>query len=190
MNKKEKTDKIKSENYVDYEINSFDYKLALKYDKRTYFQYYMSLLRIKHFIIFLFYRKKDYNSIIIKTFFFLFSFALLYAVNALFFNDSIMHKIYEDKGKFNFLYQLPQIIYSTFISSSITFLMKFLSLSDKNIIEIKKEENIISNNVFKVIKKIKIKFVLFLIKFFIFISFLVLFVYILCYIYKYTIISY
>ena len=169
MNKKEKTDKNKSEDiYIDYEINSFDYELALKYDKRTYFQYYISLLRIKHFIIFLFYRKKDYNSIIIKTCFFLFSFALLYAVNALFFNDSTMHKIYEDKGKFNFLYQLPQIIYSTFISSSITFLMKFLSLSDKNIIEIKKEENIISNNVFKIIKKMKIKFVLFFILSFLF----------------------
>ena len=58
----------------------------------------------------------DYNSKIIKMFLFFFSFALDFTVNAIFFSDDTMHKIYEDKGKFDFLYQVPQIIYSTIIS--------------------------------------------------------------------------
>ena len=53
-------------NYNDYELNSLKYKYALKYDKRTYFQYYFSLLRMKHIIIFTFFTSNDYNSFVIK----------------------------------------------------------------------------------------------------------------------------
>ena len=38
----------------------------LEYDKRTFFQYYWSLLKTKHLIIFIFYTKTDYNSRIVK----------------------------------------------------------------------------------------------------------------------------
>ena len=51
-----------------------------------------------------------------------------------------MHKIYEDEGSFNFIYQLPQILYSTMICSVINALVKSLSLSEKNILEIKQEK--------------------------------------------------
>ena len=44
-----------------------------------------------------------------------------------------MHKIYEDKGKFNFLYQIPQIIYSTLISIVISIIIKKLALSQKKL---------------------------------------------------------
>ena len=49
-----------------------------------------------------------------------------------------MHKIYEEKGKFQFIYQLPQIIYSTIISSVLDYLLKFLALSEDYILEFKK----------------------------------------------------
>ena len=48
-----------------------------------------------------------------------------------------MHKIYEDKGSFNFFYHIPQILYSTLISSVINMIIKNLSLSEKNVLEIK-----------------------------------------------------
>ena len=40
----------------------------------------------------------DANSKIIKLCLFLFSFTLYFTVNALFFNDTTMHKIYDDQG--------------------------------------------------------------------------------------------
>jgi len=49
--------------YNDYEINSLSYREALKKDKRKYFEYYFSLLRKKHTLIFTFYTSNDYNSI-------------------------------------------------------------------------------------------------------------------------------
>ena len=123
--------------FTDSEINSFDYQTALKYDERTFIQYYLSLIKTKHLLIFSFYPVKDYNSMTIKICLFFFSFALYYTINALFFTDNTMHKIYEDHGQFNFIFLIPQILYSTIISSFITIIIKYLSLSEKNIIDIK-----------------------------------------------------
>ena len=54
-----------------------------------------------------------------------------------------MHKIHEDNGAFNLLFQLPQILYSTIISSIINIILKQLSLSEKNILTIKQEKNLV-----------------------------------------------
>ena len=53
-----------------------------------------------------------------------------------------MHKIYEDKGDFNFIYQLPQIIYSFLISAVINALLKLLALSQELILDFKKNKEI------------------------------------------------
>ena len=124
--------------YNDEEINTLDYELALKYDKRTYCQYYISLLKTKHIFLYTFYNNNDYNSKIIKYDLFFINFAIFYTVNALFFNDDTMHKIYVDQGSYNFIYQLPQIICSSLISGVLNALFKFLALSQSNILNLKK----------------------------------------------------
>ena len=116
----------------DFELNNLSYDDDLKYDKSNFCKYYLSLLKTKHLIIFTFYTKTDYNSRILKIILFLLSFTLFYTVNALFFTDSTMHQIYEDEGAFNFVYQIPQILYSTVISTVIKFIISFLSLTEKN----------------------------------------------------------
>ena len=144
-----------------YEINTLIYNKALLYDKRTYIEYYFSLLRIKHLIIFTFYTHNDYNSTIIKICLLFFSFALYYTVNALFFTDSTMHKIYEDEGMFNIIYQIPQILYSSLISSAINNILKYFSLTEKNVIEIKREKINLERKVRNTLKCLKLKFFLF-----------------------------
>ena len=94
------------------------------------------------------------------------SFALHYTVNALFFDDSNMHQIYEDEGKFNFEYQLPYIIYSTIISNLILRLMlQFLVLTDKDVFKVKLQNNRIMAIQEKKnrLKCMKIKFTIFFI---------------------------
>ena len=151
--------------YNDYEINELKYKKALKIDHRTYKQYYLSLLKRKQILIFTFYTNDDYNSKIIKMTLFLFSFGLYYTINALFFSDSTMHKIYEDEGTFDFIYQIPQILYSTIISSIDNALVSYLSLSEKNILKIKNAKEKNKENLQKLVDKTKkcliIKFILF-----------------------------
>ena len=123
----------------DFELNSLEYEEALKLDHRNYLQYYGSLLKYNHPILFSFGSYDDYNSKIIKIFLFFFSFCLDFGINALFFNDDTMHKIYEDKGKFNFLYQIPQILYSTLISKLIDSFIRSFALTQDNIVEFKRK---------------------------------------------------
>ena len=78
-------------------MNDLDYEIALKKDKRTFSQMYISFIKIKQPIYNTFFLENDYNSYIIKICLFFFSFILEYSINAIFFNDSTMHKIYIDK---------------------------------------------------------------------------------------------
>ena len=151
--------------YNDYELNTLSYNEALNIDKRNYIQYYLSLLKIKHLIIFTFFPSNDYNSRIIKINLFLFSFTIYYAVNALFFNEAAIHQIYEDGGAFNFLYQIPQIIYSSLISSILNMILKTLSLSERNILQIKHEKKIknLDNTAKDVTKTLNYKFLIYFI---------------------------
>ena len=66
------------------ELNDLKYKQALKYDKRTYCEYYLSLIKTKHLLFFSFLPLMDFNSRIIKIFLFFFNFSVTFTVNALF----------------------------------------------------------------------------------------------------------
>ena len=158
----------------DYELNTLPYEKALDQDKRTYLEYYYSLLKINHIFIFTFFHDKDYNSKVIKIFLLIFSFSLNLTINALFFNDETMHKIYKDHGTFNFIYQLPQILYSTIISAFINIIIKKLALSEKDVIKIKQEKKKEDLDMLKtkLFSKLKIKFSIFFVLSF---SFLILF---------------
>ena len=154
--------------YNDFEINSFSYKEALKKDKRTFLQMYISLIRIKHVLIFSFFIYNDFNSSIIKICLFFFGFALYFTINTLFFNDSTMHKIYEDGGIFNIFYQIPQILYSTLISAIFNSIIKSLSLSENNVLELKNNKKSKTNYISKILKCLIIKFIFYFILSFLF----------------------
>ena len=150
--------------YNNLELNICNYEEALKFDKRSYTEYYISLLLTNHLLLFPF-LKNDYNSFIIKLDFFFFSFVLHYTVNAFFFNDDTMHKIYEDGGSFNFSYQIPQIIYSSLISIFVIKILKELLLSEKNILKLKKEKNLehLDKKSNDILKCLSLKFIIYFI---------------------------
>ena len=152
--------------YNDNEKNSLSYERALKFDKRTFFQYYYSLLKIKNIFFFSFLPNNDYNSRIIKIFLFFFNFFTQLTINALYFTDDTIHKIYIDQGKFDFLYQFPKVVFSSLISYVIDSLINYLSLSENDITKMKKDKIIKDNvdgKIKKVILSLTIKFALFFI---------------------------
>ena len=151
--------------YTNDQLNELPYELALQYDTRKFSQYYLSLLKSKHTLFFAFCQNDDYNSRIIKIDLFLNSFTIYYTVNALFFNDDTMHKIYISKGSFDLEYQLPQIIYSSLISMVLITLLKVLALSNNRIIKFKqdKSKNDIDKEGEELENILKIRFVLYFI---------------------------
>ena len=170
------------------ELNSLKYEDAIEFDKRTYIEYYMSLIRQKQLIIFSFFNKNDYNLFSIKLSLFLFSFSLYFTVNTLFFTDETMHKIYENQGLLEYYFYLLHIIYSTFISAFITLILKTLALSTKNMLKIKRikgKRNALMESV-KLIKTLNVRFSIYYIISFILLIFFWYFISAFCAVYKNT----
>ena len=99
-----------------------------------------------------------------------------------------MHKIYETKGIYNLIIQLPKIIYSSLITSVFNLIIKLFALSDKNIIDLKniesrKKKN---ENILKVVRCLKIKFNIFFVIGFLFLCFCWYYISIFCCVYKNT----
>ena len=126
--------------YTDIEKNELSYRLAKKYDKRNYLEFYISLIKTKHPFIFTFFFNNDYNSKIVKIDIFCISFAIYYTVNALFFDDDTMHQIYQNNGKLNLEYRIPKIVYSTLISTGFNTILQILALSNDLIIVFKQKK--------------------------------------------------
>ena len=180
--------KIKADlNYNDKELNDMTYEEALRLDKRTFFEYYLSLLKINHMLIKIF-ENRDYNPRIIKIFMVFLNFSSCYAINGLFFDDDTMNEIYSNKGKYKFIDQIAQIAYSTVISIIVNILFGFLALPQDDIISLKQEKIISSIELRKnqILTNLQIKFVLFFI--ISFISLLAFWYYISCFcaVYKNT----
>ena len=159
--------------YIDEELNRMDYENALINDKRNYWQYYWSFLKKKHMIILTFVSNDDYNVFLLKISLFVLSIALFFSVNTLFYRDTTFHQIFSQKGKYSLIYQIPQILYSTLISFFMTLLLKTLSLSQNELIAIKKELDRAKSN--QLASKIKQRFKIKLYSFFFIGLFLLIF---------------
>ena len=182
---------IKGNNFKDFELNELDYNEAVVHDSRGFFQYYWQLIRREHLFIFIFFVYDDFNLLSIKMSLFVFSLALDFGLNVFFFFDESMNKIYLDYGKYSFLTQVPQILYSSLLAQGIDILIRYLCLTEKDMYKIKvysekKDKEYYKNEIFKTFTYIKFK----LVCYFIFSFFMMIFFWYLisafCAVYKNT----
>ena len=164
------------------------YDLAKIHDKRIFCQYYFSLIKTKHSLIFSFFNNNDYNSIVVKNDLFFLGFTTDYIINALFYNDETMHKIYKSKGEFDLEAQLPIIIYSTLISFILNLAYNFLALSNDAIINFKQDNSKINTakRAKNLMNILAIKFVFYYIISFILLIFFWYYISMFCVIYRNT----
>ena len=94
---------------------------------------------------------------------FILKFAITSAINALFFTESTIHKIYSDKGSYDLSFYLPKIIISFFITHVISIILRYIFLSESGIISIKSKPtyNEASDEKDKVKRCLMIKYILF-----------------------------
>ena len=145
----------------DYDLNTMPYEEALIYDKRTFCDYYFSLIKTNNYIIFAFCPNKDYNSALIKLSLFLLFFSVFYFINTLFFDEPTIHKIYEDEGFYNFIYLVPHIFCSFVISHTINTVIKYIFLSERNIYEIKSQKDYDWEKTDKIKRRLTLKYIIF-----------------------------
>ena len=157
-------DDKKIENLDPYELNDLEYDEAITKDKRSFYQTYWDTLCREHKIIFTFLICNDYNILYIKFARFIFLFLTDMAMNVFFFSDESMHKVFLNYGKFDFIQQIPQIIYTTIVSQIMEIFLCYLSLTDKYIYQIKNsEQNLEEKDITKILRCIQYKLIIFFI---------------------------
>ena len=99
-----------------------------------------------------------------------------------------MNKIYLNNGSYNITYRIAEIIYSSLISTVINVILKMLSLSEKNILLIKKENDfkLLHKKGIETKKCLKIQFIIFFIFSFMILFFFWYFITCFCAVYKNT----
>ena len=175
-------------NLNDHELNNLEYELARAIDKRTYFQYYLSLSKTKHLILFAFLPMNDYNLKVVKISLLLLSFSLYFTINGFFFSDKTMNKINKVNGAFNIIDQFAPIILSTIITAIINIILRQLSLTEKQILSIKEENKyfIAQQKSKKIIICLRVKLILFFFLSFLFMAFFWYYISCFCAVYKNT----
>ena len=125
----------------------------------------MVTIETKQLILFTFFLTNDYNLLTLKISLFLISVSLYFTINGFFFSDETMHKVYQNNGDYDLIYKIPQILYSTIVSTIINMILKTLSLSEKSLLEIKeeKDKNIAIQKSKKTKNLLKNKFMIFFI---------------------------
>ena len=79
---------------------------------------------------------------IIKISIFFLFFTISYVINFLFFDENVLHKIYMDKGNYDFIYFIPKILISFFVSHLIYIIIKYIFISERNLLNIRKQKSI------------------------------------------------
>ena len=125
----------------DEQLNNAGFDTAKDKDKRGYLKLYWSLIKLKQLFIFTFYTSTDYNLRIVKIALFILFLSFYFAFTALFFNDSIMREIYHYKGNTNAAIHIPNIILSSLCCLIMNFIVRFISLSERDIANINCEKN-------------------------------------------------
>ena len=119
---------------ADYEeINDFSFSDALKYDKRTFKEYFWDKLKIDQNFIFTFMNHDDYNLLVCKLILFFFRFPMIINFNAFFYSDNTMETYYETSGAFNLVLSLRRSIVSSIVTGIIIVIFKCFVFSNSGI---------------------------------------------------------
>ena len=146
-------------NLSDFELKELEYEEALKYDKRTFIQIYYANLKRENIILFTFFQCNDYNLLYIKIARFIFLLATDMAMNIFFFSDESMHKLFLSYGKYDFIQQIPQIVYTIIVSQILEIFLCYLTMTDKYIYHLKNIR--IKKEIIIIFKCINIKIIIF-----------------------------
>ena len=122
---------------TDTELNWNTYDFVIEKDKRTFIQYYLSLVRRKNYITFTFLPITDYNSKIIKIYLFSVYIFIYILINTFFFNESLIHQIYIKHGNIFFNGNISRIICSAIISYIIIIAIRYCGLTEVDIVRFK-----------------------------------------------------
>ena len=172
----------------DYELNHLNYDKAIELDKRGFCKTYWSIIKRDELLLFVFVSSKDFNLIYIKFARLIFTISTLMVMNAFLFSDESIHELFMNGVKYNFGQQALQIALSIIITHVLEILLCYLTMTDRVFYEIKaiskNEEK--TKDIFKNLKSMKLKLIIFLVSSFIIMLFYWYFISAFCSVYNNT----
>ena len=123
---------------TDNELNKMYFREAILYDKRSFFNYFCSLMRTKNLLFFAFIIRNDFNARTIKICFLFLIFGINLTINLLFIDESSLHEFYISKGQLNIIKHLSKILYASLASLFIKSILLSTIFTEKNFLKIKK----------------------------------------------------
>ena len=163
----------------------FDYENALKYDSRSFLLIYWDYIRCSHIIINTFFYEIYLELRYIKIIFLFFTFGMEFFLNAIFYTDDYVSKVYSNNGVLDFFSGLPKSVYSFLMCIFINIFLHKLSNSKNKLKEVLNHK-IDNNNNYNykkicnnILMNLKKKLIIFLIL--IFLLYLFFFYYVSCF---------
>ena len=157
LKKKDEITKAKEEeimsNLDNFQLNNLEYLDACKYDTRPFLKTYHSVLMREHIILFTFFSWNDYNLFYVKIERLLVLICTQMTMNGLFFSDESMKKA-NKSDDYNFVQQLPKIIFSLIATHLVEVALCYFSMTDTVYYRIKELARN-KNNDEKIIDEIK-----------------------------------
>ena len=143
---------------IEEELNNLDYMFYRNIEDRKWYEIYMSIFKTNYLFTSTFFifnnmdKYRDYKFYTIKIIIYLNCIILSIVINITFYNDERMYKIYQNKGVYNLLYNLPAIITSDLAMYLTSIFFEWLIDYQKQLIELKINLN---NNISKLRNKKK-----------------------------------
>ena len=167
MNNKSKINIVK---YLETGYDEMDYDEALRKDKRKFCRAYSEKLQDNHIIINTFCSNEPIRPKSIKIIFFILQLDLYFFINGLFYNEEYISKIYhlEKDTIYTMLSRLfDNLIYATFASIIVSYIIEFFFIEEKKIKSILKIENknilLLKYALIQILKSIKTRYIFFII---------------------------
>ena len=125
--------------YTNEDLNKMDFEEALSKDTRSFYRMFVAYLLEEHIIFNTFCTDAYLELRAIKLSFLLFGYEISFFLNALFYTDEYISDTYHNDGVLDFFSSLPKSIYSFIVTLVISNLLKMLSSSKKQLLNIIKE---------------------------------------------------
>ena len=172
-----------------YDIQDMDYEEAIIYDTRGYLKMYWGFLVDTQIILGTFCTDNHLDLFVIKLSFFIFTFQISFFLNSFFYTDEYISNAYHNNGILEFISGLPKSVYSYIATLITTNLLRILSNSKNELMNLIKANlkyqkylNLINIKLTKLRNKLIIYFILL----FLLTAFFLYYVAAFCAVYKYS----
>ena len=156
------------ENYLSTDTDEIDYYNVIKFDNRTFFQYFFEKIKENQFLLDIFLNHEPIKPKTIKILLLLINIDLYFVINGLFINENYISEVHHSDEEWSFFGFVKRsntnLFYTSMIGALSGYLISFFILEEKRIKHILKRNKdntfYIKNEIFIIIQDIKNRFML------------------------------